>query len=539
MGSYLSPDIIKEGDCQVLIDVGSSSTKIYLECEGEIFGDKDDWVYVDKEVVDIGGQLARVVRPDDLQQYVETLSQLTASRYILTSLLHSLVVVANTQQGEMAVAFMCDPNLEPDWQEDRVSQLLSDRTELAELVQNMSRSWLHKLVALLQNYPAIAKELGLPEDPANISLVTTIPGYIILKLRGDDEGYIPGNEPKIPNLSIEFIQELLVKFGFPINSIVQLLDTLIIEGNGDKPEVATYSDTVVEMLAIQKIVQHFQTQAVAISTDTVYKAIVISDEPIDGLKNSIDGIYYSSARTGFGNLCGVILSPLLENKEDFLGLRIKLNIYELVDEFVQKSFDEGLLDNFDPDYHFFACESGDYLCVDHDGNQIILEQEAQKLIDQNNVGQYKNLVLSVILGSAFSLRQKSDYVYHQAYRNNEWQGQPADTVVYYGGFLQHSVRGDGKIGGGITRLFIGTHDEHTNVMMTPFYTAAEAASIVGAKEARGEEIMLEHYQPTVIDRETGIFSTQYQEWQRQVKRKIDEGVMLTTSLGGIELIYNN
>jgi len=210
-------------------------------------------------------------------------------------------------------------------------------------------------------------------------------------------------------------------------------------------------------------------------------------------------------------------------------------IYELVDEFIQKSFDEGLLDNFNPDYHFFACESGDYLCVDHEGNQIDYKREAQRLVDQNNVDQYRNLVLSVILGSAFSLRQKSDYVYHQTYRNDEWQGQSADTVVYYGGFLQHSVRGDGKIGGGITRLFIGTHDKHTSVMMTPLYTAAEAASIVGANDTEAEETMLERYQPTMIDRKTGIFSTQYQEWHRQVKRNIDQGVLLATSLGGVEL----
>lgn len=488
-GSYLSPDIINEGSCQVLIDVGTSSTKIYLECGGEIFGDKDDWVYVSKEVINIGGQLARVVRPENFQRYIDTIVQLTASRYIITSLLHSLVVVADSDEGEMAVALMCDPNLEPDWKESKISELLANRSELAESMQNMSRSWLHKLVALLQNYPVVAQELGLPEDPSNISLVTTIPGYIILRLRDDRGGFIPGNEPQINGLSIEFIQELLVKYGFPINSIVQFLNSVRIERDDNKPEVVVYGDTVVEMLAIQRILDSFQTQAVAISTDSVYKAIVISDEPVDGLKNSVDGIFYSSARTGFGNLCGVVLLPLLENKEDFLNLQAGFNIFELTDEFVQKSFDEGLLNDFHPNYHFFACESGDYLCLDSNGKVIDFEKESQKLIDQNQVDQYKNLVLSVILGSAFSLRQKSDYVYHQAYRDEEWQEQPADRVMYYGGFLQHSVRGDGRIGGGLTRLIIGAHDKNTKVMMAPLYTAVEAASVVGADEKK--ETMLD------------------------------------------------
>lgn len=531
-GSYLFPDIIDEGNCQVLIDVGTSSTKLYLECGGEVFGDKADWVYVKKEVVNIGGQSARIIRPDDFLNYVETVAQFPASRYVITSLLHSLVVVADTESGEMAVALMCDPNLEPDWEESKISELMASRNELAEFVQTKSRSWFHKLVALLQNYPALAQELGLPEDPSTVSLITTIPGYIILKLREDHEGFIPGNEPRIDGLSLDLIQELLVKYGFPINSIVQLLDTLVIEGDDNKPEVVTYGDAVVEMMAIQRILENSRDRAVAISTDSVYKAIVTSDKHLNGLKNSVDGINYSTARTGFGNLCGVILPPLLENQETFLGLKIWSNIYELVDEFVQKSFDDELLNDFQPDYYFFACESGDYLCLDSSGAVIDFETESQKLIDQNQVDQYKNLVLSVILGAAFSLRHKSDYVYYTAYRTGAWQEQPADKAVYYGGFLQHSDRGDGKIAGGLTRLIIGAHDSQTQVMMTPLYTATEAALIV---EDGGQGELLDRYKPTIIERATGVFSTQYQNWLKEVKRNVELETLSYTTSGGIQL----
>jgi len=532
ISSYLSPEIIEEGNCQVLIDVGTFIKKIYLKCDGEMFGDKDDWVYVKKEVIDIGGRLVRVIQPENLKKYVETVTQFPASRYIITSLLHSLVVVVDSDEGEMAVALMCDPSLEPDWREDKISELMASRNEFAEFVQTKSRSWFHKLVALLQNYPAVAQELGLPDDPSTISLISTIPGYIVLKLRDDHEGFIPGNEPKIDGLSLDLIQELLVKYGFPINSIVQLLDSLVIEGDDNKPEVVTYGDAAVEMMAIQRILENSRDCAVAISTDSVYKAIVFSNESVGGLKSSVNGINYSTARTGFGNLCGVTLLPLLENQENFLGLRTGLNIYELVDEFIQRSFDDELLNNFYPRYHFFACESGDYLCLDSSGKAIDYKVEAEILIENNQVEQYKNLVLSVILGAAFSLRHKSDYVYHQAYRDEKWQGKPADKVIYYGGFLQHSDRGDGKIGGGLTRLIIGSHDSQTQVMMTPLYTATEAALIV---EDGGQGELLERYKPITIERATGVFSTQYQNWLKEVKRNVELETLSYTTSGGIQL----
>lgn len=523
----------------VVLDFGSSSVKpVVIDREGN--PRNPNWIPLKTEITNIGDGEVRVISAEDIGKLTNEIIQIIAqecqssavSHLIITGFAHSLVLI-DEETNSASIAFMDDPSIDSMVDIDSIIKNNGHiPAELIDWLRVKPRSWLHKLVAVAQNYSQLPEESNLPNETPTLR-ASTFPAYVASQINKEAAAQIPRSEPVIDGLTQETLALLLDELGFSVNVIVAALEETEELAAGSNPELSFYGDLEAELLALRNLAELIEADesTVFFSTDSVMKVIAKNpDTEIGGLKsNSVEGMSYSTLRFGFGNLCSKVLGPIMERYAQELELAEFVdNPYRATDTLIDGLLEQGIIPD-ENSFFFYSLEEGGYLLLDESGEEHDLDDLAEQKMREGGPQALRQLLAQVVLGASFSMRSKVDGTYCLAHKKDANEKKPAESVTLFGGFLKYSDPDEDLSFRGLTGLFVHTLGPDTTARMTPLYTAAEAAWLASMS---GEESRhhIRRYEPVKINRETGLFESQYQQWVEMIEQ---DSSLSNTPSGGL------